>query len=417
MLQVEEVPIDRLFNSPSNPRNNENAVPHVAASLRRFGWQQPIVAKPSGEVIAGNTRLKAARSLEYDSVPVIWFTGGDLAATAFAIADNKTAEFAEWDEPALAQLLNELREEDELEGAGFSDEEIDALLDGLEGEPGVDPVDDPGPSEPPENPVTQSGDLWVLGDHRILCGDSTQLPDVTRVMDGRTAALVSTDPPYLVDYTGERPNDSGKDWTGVYHEVDIPDAESFFRSVFTNAKHVMAPHAAIYCWHAHKRQRLISQIWEDLGILDHQQVIWVKPSPVFGRVYWHFRHEPCVMGWVQGSKPEHDGNHEFDSVWEIDWEGKSRIAGDHPTIKPVEIFARPIRKHTKPGDVCFEPFSGSGSQIIAAQQTGRHCYAIEIEPAFVDVAVRRWQEATGEPALLQGSDQTFDEAARERGVQ
>jgi DNA modification methylase len=137
---------------------------------------------------------------------------------------------------------------------------------------------------------------------------------------------------------------------------------------------------------------------------------------VFGRVYWHFRHEPCVMGWRQGDKPEHDGVHDHDSVWEVDWEGKARFSGDHPMTKPVELFVRPIKKHTKPGDVVFEPFCGSGSQTIAAERTGRRCRAIEISPPFVDVAIRRWQKATGQEATLDGDGRTFNEVAAERGL-
>jgi DNA modification methylase len=203
----------------------------------------------------------------------------------------------------------------------------------------------------------------------------------------------------LVDYRGDRPNDSGKDWSDVYREVEITDADQFFRGVFTNVLRVLAPHSAIYCWHAHKRQALISRVWEDLGILDHQQIVWVKPTPVFGRVYWHFRHEPCMMGWRKGFQPVHDSDHSFNSVWEVDWEGKSRIVGnEHPTQKPVELFARPMRKHTQAGDICFEPFSGSGSQLIAAEQLGRRCFAMELEPVFVEVAVRRWEAFTGKTA-------------------
>ena len=412
-LEVEWIPLDRIFGNPSNPRHNDAAVPHVAASLRRFGWQQPIVAKTSGEVIAGHTRLKAAASLGMERVPVVRFEGSDLEATAFGIADNRTAEFAEWDQPALAELLGELRAEDALEGVGFSVEDIDEILAELaDNEPAQ--VDDPGPGDPPERPVARAGDLWVLGEHRLLCGDSTCLEDVQRVMDGDQAALVATDPPYLVDYTGERPNDSGKDWSDKYREVDITDADGFFRSAFTNVLAVLAPHAAIYCWHAHKRQALLAKVWEDLGILDHQQIVWVKPASVFGRVYWHFRHEPCVMGWRQGSKPEHDGTHDFNSVWEIDFDGQARRSGDHPTQKPVEIFARPMRKHTRPGAICFEPFSGSGTQLIAAEKLGRRCRAIELEPAFVDVAIRRWETASGKPAVLEETGETFESVAEER---
>ncbi|MFO1077986.1 MAG: DNA modification methylase [Planctomycetota bacterium] len=417
-LSIELVDIARLFCSPSNPRHNDAAVPHVADSIRRFGWQQPIVARPSGEVIAGNTRLKAAQRLGQAKVPVVWFTGSDLEATAFAIADNRTHEFATWDEPALAKLLQELRAEDALEGVGFATEDIDALIASIENAGNGAPVevDDPGPEAPPKNPVSRPGDLWHLGHNRLLCGDSTKSEDVERVMAGAKAVLVATDPPYLVDYTGERPNGTGKDWSATYREVDIKNAEVFFRAVFTLILLVLAPKGAIYCWHAHKRQSTIARIWADLRILDHQQIVWVKPTPVFGRVYWHFRHEPCLMGWRQGEKPEHDGNHEFDSVWEVDWEGKQRIVGnEHPTQKPVELFRRPMRKHTRHGDICFEPFSGSGSQLIAAEQLGRRCYAIEIEPAFVDVAIQRWQAATGKAATLEGGG-TFAEIATQRGI-
>jgi DNA modification methylase len=277
-------------------------------------------------------------------------------------------------------------------------------------------VDD-GAEEPPTVAVAKLGDLWCLGEHRLLCGDSTKLADVHRVMGGDKAALVATDPPYLVDYTGERPNDSGKDWTATYREIDIEDADGFFRAVFTNVLDVLGEHAAIYTWHAHKRCGELQRIWRELGILDHQSVVWVKPTPVFGRVYWHFRHEHCLMGWRQGSKPEHDGAHEFDSVWDVDFDGKARLVGNaHPCTKPTELFARPMRKHTKPGDIVFEPFSGSGSQIIAAERTGRRCRAIEITPAYVDVAIKRWQKATGQEATLDGEGRTFAEVAAERGV-
>lgn len=415
---VETVPISQLVCSPTNPRKNDAAIPHVAASLRRFGWQQPIVARRSGEVIAGNTRLKAAQELGMTEVPVWWFDGDDVAAVAFSIADNRTHEFAEWNDAELAKLLAQLQKEDSLDGVGYSDEDLDALVQQLRDQEQADKdLDDDGADEPPKVAIAKTGDLWVLGDHRLLCGDSTALRDVLRVMDGEKAALVATDPPYLVDYTGERPNDSGKDWTDSYREIDIQDADGFFKAVFTNVLEVLGHKAAIYCWHAHKRCGDIQRIWRDLGILDHQQIIWVKPTPVFGRVYYHFRHEPCMMGWKQGDKPEHNGAHEHDSVWEVDWDGRARVVGnEHPTEKPVELFTRPMKKHTHVGDLVFEPFSGSGSQLIAAERTGRRCRAIEISPQFVDVAIRRWQKATGNEATLDGDGRTFAEIAVERGL-
>ena len=415
---VEIVPITRLFCSPTNPRKNDAAVPHVAASIRRFGWQQPIVARPTGEVIAGNTRLKAAQELGLTEVPVWRFHGTDLDAVAFSIADNRSHEFAYWDEAELAKLLQQLKAEDSLDGVGYSTEDLDALVQQLREQEEIDrDLVDEGAEPPPAVAASKLGDLWVLGGHRLLCGDSTSIKDVHRVMAGEKAALVATDPPYLVDYTGERPNDSGKDWTDRYREIDIQDADGFFRAVFVNVLDVLGPKGALYCWHAHKRCGDIQRIWRDLGILDHQQIIWVKPTPVFGRVYWHFQHEPCVMGWRQGDKPEHDGVHEHTSVWTVDWDGKARVVGnDHPTEKPVELFVRPIKKHTKPGDVVFEPFSGSGSQLIAAERTGRRCRAIEISPPFVDAAIRRWQKATGQAATLDGDGRTFAEIVAERGL-
>ncbi len=397
-MHVELRPISSIRPYDKNPRLNAQAVDAVARSLKEFGWRQPIVIDEDGTIVVGHTRYLAALKLGMTEVPTHTATGLTPAQLkAYRIADNATASIAEWDPDLLPVELGELQALDfDLSLLGFDESELTEWMAPPANEGLCDPDEVPAP---PAEPVTSRGDLWTLGEHRLLCGDSTDAADVARVMDGAKAALCATDPPYLVDYTGDRPNDSGKDWTAVYHEIDIKDARGFFEGVFRNVLGVLAPNAAIYCWHAHKRQAVLSRIWEELGILDHQQIVWVKPTPVFGRVFWHFRHEPCMMGWVKGSQPAHDGDQRLNSVWEIDWEGKARIVGnEHPTQKPVEIFARPMRKHTRPGDVCFEPFSGSGSQIIAAEQQGRRCYALEIEPAFVDCAVRRWEQFTGKTA-------------------
>jgi len=386
------VPIDRLKPWEKNPRVNDHAVDRVAESIKRFGFGAPILArKADGEVIAGHTRLKAACKLGLDRVPVRYLDLDPADAHLLALADNKLTEIADWDEEGLREVLRELQAEDmDLEVAGFEEDELERLLAAADDDEGAD-GEDPGPTAPPVNPVSKRGELYELGPHRLLCGDSTDLHDVLRVMGGEKAALCATDPPYLVDYDGRRPGNSGKDWSAVYHEVDIKDADGFFTKVFTNVLAVLAEHAAIYCWHADKRAPEIRAVWDKLGILMHQCVIWVKPSSVLGHVFWHYRHEPCLMGWKKGSKPPHDGRHDHDSVWEVDWEGKARIVGnEHPTQKPLELFARPIRKHTNPGDICFEPFCGSGSQLIAAAREGRRSRAIEIEPAFCDVIRRRW---------------------------
>lgn len=416
-LAVEWVAIDQLHFNPANPRHNEEAVPHVAASLRRFGWQQPLVARPSGEVIAGNTRLKAAQSLGMREVPVVRFKGSDLDATAYAIADNRTHEFATWDEPALAKLLDELRREDSLEGVGYDPADIDRLLAELDANAPRE-VDDQGPEEPPEKPVTRLGDLWTLGDHRLLCGDSTKAEDVARLMAGEKAALLATDSPYAVGYDGtNRPSHdgkpSGKDWSALYHETDIKDLGAFLDGVYSACLPHVAEDAAMYLWFAHVQHPAIAATWERHDILFHQVLVWVKPCATFGHSYYRWRHEPCAFGWRRGHKPEH-GNAQLETVWEVDWDGKARITTFHPTSKPPRLFEIPMEQHTKPGAIVLEPFNGSGSQLISAEKLGRRARAIEIQPAFVDGTIARFEKATGKQATLNGL--TFAQIAAERAA-
>ena len=373
-LHVELVPIATLFPNVANPRLNDLAVPHVAASIKRFGFQVPIIAKRSGEVIAGHTRLRAAKELGLEQVPVTYFDGTDLDATAFGIAENRTHEFATWDSPALAKLLDELRTEDALEGVGFSNAEIDKLLEEMKKQHGgfAAGVDDAGPEPPTVNPVSRAGDLWVLGEHRLLCGDSTKAEDIARVLAGNKSELFSFDPPYAIAYTGnDRPihngKPSGKDWTHVYREIDIKDLGEFLDAMFTACLPQVVDAAAVYVWHAHIQQPTIARMFEKHGLLLHQILIWAKPSATFGHSYYRWRHEPCAFGWRSGHKPKH-GFGQLDSIWEADWDGKARFTTFHPTSKPTRLFEIPMEQHTSPGDVVLEPFNGSGSQIMAAEK-------------------------------------------------
>lgn len=419
-LAVEQVPITRLFCSPSNPRRNDEAVPHVAASIRRFGFQQPVVAKRSGEVIAGNTRLKAAQSLGLAEVPVVWFNGSDLDAVAYSIADNKLGEISQWADLELAKILEQLRTEDALDGVGFDDDEINRLLKELEASLPPTELEDPGEQGPPEKAVTRRGDLWLLGEHRLLCGDSTSAADVARVMNGELADVWATDPPYAVDYTGnDRPihdgKPSGKDWSHLYNEVDIKDLGAFLDPVFAAALPHLRPSAPIYMWHAHVQQPVIAALYERHGLLLHQVLVWVKPTATFGHSFYRWRHEPCAFGWRKGHKPAH-GFGQLDSIWEADWDGKARIATFHPTSKPPKLFEIPLQQHTLKGGVALESFSGSGSQIIAAERLGRRCRALELQPAFIDGTIARWEKATGKKATLEASGRTLEEVRDERRV-
>ena len=411
--------VSDLSADPANLRqHDERSIAAIVASLRRWGQQKPIVVDVGNVVIAGNGTLEAARRLGWKRIQAVRSKLSGPDRIGYAIADNRSAELSTWDRPALLATLKAMAP-DEVGTLGFDLADLDgsmqddAAVSIAEGRP----------------PVTRKGDLWALGPHRLLCGDSTLPADVDRVMNGNHAALVSTDPPYLVDYTGKRGSGKGKDWSKLYHEIEVQDSAAFYRALFVNVLAVAGDHAPIYCWHADRRAAEIVALWKELGILHHQTVIWVKPGPVFGPSLWHWRHEPCLVGWRQGSPPKHDGKHGADTVWSdvgddlsqmtqvqllavidrlvscwhvaFDAKGKN-VDNEHPTQKPLELFARPMRKHTKPGDICFEPFSGSGSQIIAAEKCGRACYAIEIEPVFVDVAIRRWQQLTGRDATRDG---------------
>lgn len=337
------------------------------------------------------------------------------------------------DEPDV--LLTELREGGfDVTMTGFSEADLEERIGAPEDPAGMDdvPVVDPGVI------ASKTGDLWILegtrATHRLLCGDATVDADVLRLMNGERAALFATDPPYLVDYTGADRAGSGKDWSSVYHEVDIKDARAFWSATLGLGIQACVEDAPWYCWHAHRRVEDILAVWHELGVLCHQQIIWVKPLAVFGRSYWAWQHEPCLFGWREGHKPAHDGDVSqkrttvwrigFETrnddgipdsdVWELDWEGKKRPTGaEHPTQKPVGVFAIPMRKHTKPGDICYEPFCGSGSQIVAGETTGRRVYAMEIEPHFVDVAIKRWQTLTGRQARRDVDGAIWDEVMRQ----
>lgn len=419
-LTVRRVALDAIVPDPANPRtHDERNVEAIKASLSRFGQAEPIVTQAgTRRIIAGHGRLAAMKALGWNEVDIVELAVDDLTATALGIAMNRAGELATWSDEALAPLLKALEAHGALDGTGFSSDELDTLLKELEAANAPAGVDDPGPTQPPEVTTTQRGDLWLLGDHRLLCGDSTSAEEVTLLMNGEQAVLWSSDPPYCVNYTGnDRPihdgKPSGKDWTHVYREVDIKDLGVFLDGVFGATLPHVAPHSPIYCWHAHVQQPTIAAAFERHGLLLHQVLVWVKPSAVFGHSYYRWRHEPCAFGWRQGSKPQH-GVGQLDTVWNADWDGKARFSTFHPTSKPTRLFEIPLEQHTKPGDVVIEPFNGSGSQIIAATKLARRCYAMELQPVFVDGTIDRWQTATSKVATLEPTGQTFEEVKAER---
>jgi DNA modification methylase len=420
-LVVRRVALAELHPDPANARSHPQAnLDAISASLARFGQAEPLVVqKRTGRVVGGNGRLVAMKALGWKEADIVELDIDDLKATALGIALNRTAESAEWNLTALTGLLQQLQAEDALSGVGFEDADIDGLLRQLEKEVAAAESADPGPQEPPEIPVTKLGDLWLLGEHRLLCGDSTQAADVARLMNGEQAQLLCCDAPYLVDYDGQnhpqsyanRPETANKSWDAY---KDPTTGLAFFKGWLEACLPHCREDVPVYQWHAHRRQALVEQAWIECGLLVHQQIIWVKSRPVLTRSHFMWSHEPCFYGWPKGSMPDKARKPEPNarSVWEVDQIGSQD--GIHPTQKPTELFERPIGWHTRAGEVCLEAFSGSGTQIMAADRLGRRCFAMELAPAYVDAAVLRWQKATGKEARLEGSGCTFAERSGAR---
>lgn len=416
-------PVDALIPYARNARTHSpGQIAQIAASIREFGFTNPVLVDGARGVIAGHGRLLAARQLGMDTVPTIELAHlSDAQKRAYVIADNRLALSAGWDDELLRLELGELRLDGfDLALTGFEIAEIDALF-ALPNAGLTDPDEVP---EPPATPVTRRGDLWLLGKHRLLCGDSTDAADVTRLMQGERAALFATDPPYLVDYDGtNHPTKKGatarakkianKDWSEDYieqpHWDDSRQGPQFYEAFMQTAiDHAIAENAAWYCWHASRRQAMLEACWTKFGILHHQQIIWAKSRPVLTRSIMLWAHEPCLFGWRSGKKPR--VNREgFDrwptTVWSIP---SSEIeTREHPTSKPVKVFTLPMELHTLPGEVCYEPFSGSGSQHIAGEKTGRRVYGLELSETFCDVVVLRWQAFAGQQAVLAATGEPF----------
>jgi ParB-like chromosome segregation protein Spo0J len=310
---IETWPLAKLQPYAKNAKaHGADQVAKIAASMAEFGWTVPCLVADDGELIAGHGRVLAATQLGLTEAPVILL--GHLTEAqrrAYRIADNKLAE-SPWDEALLSAELNELLAEDyDLSLVGFSDGELDKLLayvpegDGEDGAAGgsVPPVTIP---EPPRNPASQTGDLWILGDHRLLCGDSTSAADVRRLMNGERAILFATDPPYLVDYDGSNHPTRNKDWSASYGTTwddSSQGAELYDGFIAAAVAEAIAENAAWYCWHASRRQAMLEACWEKAGAFVHQQIIWVKDRGVLTRSHYLWKHEPCFMGWRRPNRP------------------------------------------------------------------------------------------------------------------
>ena len=428
LMHVEMRDINEIKPYPNSPRHNDHAVDAVAASILAFGFRQPLVVDEDDMIIVGDTRLKAAKKLGMAAVPVHVAVGLTPAqCKAYRLADNKTAELADWNDDLLVQELLDLQKVDfDLDVLGFSADELNHLLDPGELPGQVDPDDIP---QPPDEPTTQPGDLWVLGNHRLLCGDAAKPEDVDRLLDGATIHLVNTDPPYnvkveprsnnaiaagLSSFAGTthhqgldvaRHPDKAKPTTKKLRARDRPLANDFvsdeefdrlLHAWFGNLTRVLLPGRGFYIWGGYANIANYPAVLKAHDLYMSQTVIWDKQHPVLTRKDFMGAHEWCFYGWKLGAAHQFFGPNNDTDLWAIKKVNPQSMI--HLTEKPVALATRALQYSSRTGEIVLDLFGGSGSTLIAAEQTGRHAYLMEIDALYCDIIVLRWERFTGKKA-------------------
>lgn len=383
MAKIENLRIDSLTPYERNPRNNDQAVAGVVASIRQYGFIGAIIVNKDRVIINGHTRVKAMKELGAETIPAIVVDHlTPEQERALRIADNKTGEVAEWNEELLKAELQALQEAGfDMDALGFDTSEIDELIGGTTDEIGAtDPNEVP---ETPEVPVSKPGEVYRLGKHLLACGDSTKAEDVAKVCKPGEAGLWLTDPPYNVDY-------HGSDGQSIQNDsMEDSKFREFLRAAFAVAEKSMKPGAAFYIFHADSEGYNFRGACFDIGLKVRQCLVWKKNSLVLGRQDYHWIHEPCLYGWKDGAAHEWYADRSQTTVMEFNKPKKNDL---HPTMKPVEMLVYLVKNSTKRGDVVLDTFGGSGSTLIACQQTGRVCRMVELDPKYCDAIRRRWAE-------------------------
>ena len=382
-MTIQNLRLDEVKPYPGNPRDNDGAVPGVVASIRKYGFIGAIVVNRDHVIINGHTRVKAMKAMGAKTIPAIVVDHlTEEQERALRIADNKTGEVAEWNEELLKAELKALQDAGfEMDALGFDTSELEELLGGTADEMGeTDPDEVP---ETPEAPVSKAGEVYILGDHLLLCGDSTKAEDVAKVAPASTVDCWLTDPPYNVSYEGSN---------GLTIENDsMEDAKfrEFLRSAFKCAETALKPGGAFYIFHADSEGYNFRGGCVDAGLRVRECLVWVKPSLVLGRSDYQWRHEPCLYGWKEGASHNWYGERDKTTVMEFEKPKKNDV---HPTMKPTEMLVYLLKNSTKRGDTVLDTFGGSGSTLIACQQTGRVCRCVELDPKYCDVIRKRWAE-------------------------
>jgi DNA modification methylase len=416
-------PIGRFVPYIRNPRKNDAAVDRMCASIREFGFKIPCLVRSDGEVVDGHLRLKAALKLGITEIPVILCDEWTPAQVkAFRLMVNRSVTWADWDEELLALELQEIQESDfDLSLTGFDPGEIDGLL-ALADEEAANAA-----PPLPESPVSRVGDLWLLGPHRVLCGDATSPEAVARLLGERKPRLMVTDPPYGIELDSEWRDRAGlngcgpaeasymKKRTAGHTETAISGDT---RADWSDAFALVPSLEAAYVWHASKFTREVLDGLLRIGFLHHQQIIWNKGRTVLTRTLYWFQHEPC---WFVRKKnaPWYGKAGENSTIWDSPspkfiMGGADEDKYDHPTQKPIELMRRPILNHLRRGELVYDPFLGSGTTLAAAELAERVCYGIELDPKYADVVVARWEQLSAKKATLEGVGRTFDELKTER---
>jgi DNA modification methylase len=419
--RIEIWPIQKLVFYSKNRRKNDAAVDRMVASIQEYGFKIPVLARSSGEVVDGHLRLKAAKKLGISEIPVItcdeW---SEAQVKAFRLMVNRSVSWAAWDDELLAQELADLKGLDfDLSLTGFDDREIDDFL--------ADPDDGCADVVPPlpENPAARLGDVWLMGKHRLVCGDCTEPDVVAKLLGTVKPQLMVTDPPYGIELDSEWRDRAGLNGCGPAEASYLKhrtaghtntSISSDTRADWSEAFALVPNLEVAYVWHASKFTSEVLAGLLRIGFLHHQQIIWNKGRTVLTRTHYWFQHEPC---WYVRKKnaPWFGRAGDNSTIWDSPspkfiMGGSKEEKCDHPTQKPIELMRRPILNHTKRGGVVYDPFLGSGTTLIAAELTERACYGVELDPKYADVIIQRWQNFTGQAAML--GSRTFAEVKAER---
>lgn len=387
-LDIQNLDTSSIRPYPQNPRKNKASVSKVADSIKEYGFRQPIVVDEDMVVLAGHTRLQAAKRLKLTEVPVHIAKGLTAAqAKAYRLMDNRSAEDSSWDLDLLSvEVADLLEDEFDLALTGFNGDELNQLLK----------LDNPeSEDEIPEDveSICKPGDLWVLGNHRLKCGDSTIATDVEHLLGDVKPHLMVTDPPYGVEYDAKWRQEAGLQDAGAYGKV-TNDQNADWREAWS-----LFPGEVAYIWHAGIKAGEVANSLAVNGFEVRSQIIWNKSCIAIGRGHYHWQHEPCWYA-VKG-KGHWSGSRKESTVWNIDKPMKSETG--HSTQKPVECMRRPILNNSSPGQAVYDPFLGSGTTLIAAETEGRHCYGLELEPEYCDIIIKRWENLTGLKAEREGN--------------